>query len=104
MFQIVKHAPFILLIIIATIYYLFIRKRRERYSSIERIAFYFALMGQLTNIMMNSNIEIATIAHLTRLKIGRNLYSINVITWFILGTKRNLEFEYSNQINTLQSI
>src|SRR5690606_21405081 len=43
--QIVKNAPFFLLIIIAIVYYLFIRKRKERYSSIERIAFYFTLMG-----------------------------------------------------------
>src|SRR5690606_32385280 len=90
--QIVKNAPFFLLIIIAIVYYLFIRKRKERYSSIERIAFYFTLMGQLTNIMMNSNIEIATIAHLTRIKIGASLFILLIIT--LLMTAFELKKEY----------
>ena len=93
MFQIVKNAPFILLIIIGIIYSLFIRKRKERYSSIERIAFYFMLMGQLTNIMMNSNIEIATLAHLIRLKVGASLFILVLIILFFTAFELKNEYE-----------
>jgi hypothetical protein len=100
MFQIVKHAPFVLLIIIAIVYYLFIRKRKERYSSIERIAFYFILMGQLTNIMMNTNIEIAAIAHLTRLKIGASLFILVIITLLMIAfeIKRDYVLKYKKSL------
>ena len=93
MFQIVKHAPFVLLISIAIIYSLFIRKRKERYSSIERIGFYFTLMGQLTNIMMNSNIEIATLAHLIRLKVGASLFILMLIILLITAFELKNEYE-----------
>src|SRR5690606_26815182 len=100
MFQIVKHAPFVLLIIIAIVYYLFMRKRKERYSSIERIAFYLRLMGQLTNIMMNSNTEIATIAHLTRLKIGASLFILVIITLHMTAfeIKRDYVLKYKKSL------
>src|SRR5690606_28497256 len=92
MFQIVKHVPFVLLISLAIIYYLFIRKRKERYSSIERIGFYFTLMGQLTNIMININLEVETLAYLSRLKVGASLFILLIIT--LLMTAFELKNEY----------
>lgn len=92
MFQIVKHAPFVLLICIAIIYHLFIRKTKERFSSIERIAFYLALMAQLTNIMMRRNIDVETLAHLSWLKIGASLFILVLI--ILLITAFELKKEY----------
>lgn len=96
MFHFVKITSFILLIIIGVIYFLFVKKGEERYSSIERIGFYFAITGQLVNMMVNTNL--ATISVLTSLKIGASLFILALVLLIITAFKLKKEYvlKYKN--------
>lgn len=90
MLAFVKMAPFILLIIIGITYFFFIKKKEERFSSIERIAFYFAVLGQFINIMTHLNI--ATISMLTGLKISASLFILVLVLLIITAFKLKKEY------------
>ncbi|MFI1772663.1 hypothetical protein [Thalassobellus citreus] len=95
MFHFVKYTPFVLLIIIGMIYFLFIKKKEERYSSVERITFYFVVIGQLINILANPSfikIELVTSLDLTWLKIGASIFVLVLI--LLLKISFELKNEY----------
>jgi hypothetical protein len=91
----IKNAPFAGLIGVGFIYLLFLKKKKERFSSLERITFYFMIVVQLTNIVMNSN---ANQESLTYLKIGSALIISLIILLLIIAFefKKEYELKYKN--------
>lgn len=85
----IKNAPFAGLIVVGFIYLLFLKKKKERFSSLERITFYFMIVVQLTNIVMNSNVNQES---LTRLKIGSALIISLIILLLIIAFEFKKEY------------
>ena len=54
---ILKHAPLALFFMVFSWYWLFIVSKKKRFSSLERISFYFMLLGQLLNVYLNTRLH-----------------------------------------------
>ncbi|MGZ0015642.1 hypothetical protein [Yeosuana sp. AK3] len=93
-FSFIRQAPFVIFLITAVFYALFIKKNRERYSSLERLSLYFMIIGQLVSIVINSNkiIQNLTIENLMSLKIGSALIISLIILLVIIAFELKKEY------------
>lgn len=91
----INSALFGTMIIVGFIYYVFIKKKKERYSSVERIAFYFMIVVQLINILMNSNLNIETLSILDiiGLKTATSFFISSLIVLLLIAFQLKKEYQ-----------
>ncbi|MDP5158455.1 MAG: hypothetical protein NWQ07_07760 [Flaviramulus sp.] len=94
-FSFVKNAPIVVIILIGILYFFSVNKNKERYSSVERITFYFMIIYYIINVfkITNFNYETVIIMNLTRLKIVSALIIFVLIMLFITGFEFKKEYE-----------
>lgn len=82
----IKDAPIVVFFLIVVIYGIFVKKRKERYSSSERIGLYFLILYYIINIFLNNGT--LGLENLLYSKIIASLYI------FISGVLMVLGFEF----------
>ena len=90
MLKLLKHGPSLIILFTAVIYFQFITKRNQRYSSMERIGLYFSLIVQFANLLMN--IDTPPVLGLTGLKISVSLFTMFLILLITIAFELKKEY------------
>lgn len=90
MLKLLKYGPSLIILFTAVIYFQFITKRNQRYSSMERIGLYFSLIVQFANLLMN--IDAPPVLGLTGLKISVSLFTMFLILLITIAFELKKEY------------
>lgn len=90
MLKLLKYGPSLIILFTAVIYFQFITKRNQRYSSMERIGLYFSLIVQFANLLMN--IDAPPVLGLTGLKISVSLFTMLLILLITIAFELKKEY------------